>query len=394
MRVLLAANSLAASGGVATHVRDIAWQLIRRGHLPVVYTPQVGDFSQEMRRQTIPVIDDLQRAPEQPDIIHGHYGLSLMAAMLRFPAAPAVVTCHGWHWPGDTPPNLPNVRRRIAVDQLCVERMMSSYGYRGDEIELVLNGVDLDRFAPRAASPGTPLRAAVFGNYFSESTAEPILAACNQAGVEVDLIGRLVGDDCAAPEQRLPEYDLVFAKGRCVWESLASGCAVIVADPAGLGPLITSRGFEAQRRFNFGRRLMVDPLTPEGVAARIAQYDADDAARVCERVRSEDSLDLMMDQLLAIYDDAIRDPAPSVSIDHAACFSEYAAHLARELAPDVIRPVPAMPAPAPPPVPEAAEPAPEEPPRPRDSGGRVGRLARKAVRELKRPLTQLRGRAA
>ncbi|TWT77622.1 hypothetical protein Pla123a_14180 [Posidoniimonas polymericola] len=375
MRVLLATCSLVASGGVETHVQDLARQLIARGHWPVVFAPRLGAFSQRLREQSIPVLDDLTLLADRPDVIHGHYGLSLLAAMLRFPTAPAVQTCHAWHWRGDVPPNLPNVRRRIAVDMLCRERLVCGFGYREDEIDLLLNGVDLERFARRRAPARRPQRAAVFGNYLSENAAEPIISACRQAGIAVDLIGRRFGADCAEPERRLPDYDVVFAKGRCAWEALASGCAVVVADAAGLGPLVTSADLQQQRLRNFGRRLLVDPLTLAGVAARLARYDPDDAALVAERVRRENSLELMVDQLLAIYDDAIHDEAPRIAVDEHARLAEYAERLCRELAVDEPRPISAG---------RRLR---------KQATARADRFARQAVRTLKTPWNKLRGRA-
>src|SRR5688572_33436228 len=59
LRVLLTSFNLAFRGGSALYVRDIALGLLRRGHAPVVYSPELGEVSAEMRALTIPVVSDL-----------------------------------------------------------------------------------------------------------------------------------------------------------------------------------------------------------------------------------------------------------------------------------------------------------------------------------------------
>lgn len=49
-------------------------------------------------------------------------------------------------------------------------------------------------------------------------------------------------------------YDLVFAKARCALEAMAVGCAVVLCDVGGLGPLVTRAQVQHLRRWNFGRR--------------------------------------------------------------------------------------------------------------------------------------------
>ena len=40
------------------------------------------------------------------------------------------------------------------------------------------------------------------------------------------------------PEAILGDYDLVFAKARAAMEAMATGCAVILCDRVGAGPLV------------------------------------------------------------------------------------------------------------------------------------------------------------
>ena len=73
---------------------------------------------------------------------------------------------------------------------------------------------------------------------------------------------------------------LVFAKGRAALEALAVGCAVVLCDAAGCGPLVTAADFDRLRPQNFGFRTLTEPVLTEGLLAQIERYDPEDAARV------------------------------------------------------------------------------------------------------------------
>jgi hypothetical protein len=90
------------------------------------------------------------------------------------------------------------------------------------------------------------------------------------------------------PEELLGRYDVVFAKGRSALEAAAVGAAVVLCDALGLGPMVNSREFDAQRSLNCGARLLRDPVSVEGVVARLERYDPGDAAEVTRRLRYPD----------------------------------------------------------------------------------------------------------
>src|SRR5436853_4955604 len=85
LRVLLTNRVLAHRTGTELYVRDVALGLLRRGHLPVVYSPRLGEVAADLRAQTVPVVDDPAKVSEAPDIIHGHHGLETLTALLAVP---------------------------------------------------------------------------------------------------------------------------------------------------------------------------------------------------------------------------------------------------------------------------------------------------------------------
>jgi len=223
---------------------------------------------------------------------------------------PAVNFCHGWVPWEEMPLHHPSVRRYVAVDEVCVDRLVREEGIPSCRVELLLNFVDLQRFRARPPLPVRPSRAVVLSNAATaDGWARAIVAACQAAGIPVDIAGGAAGTPWTAPESMLPAYDLGFAKGRSALEALAAGCATVLADGAGAGPLVTPDNYEVLRRRNFGIRELRHGHEAAWYAAQIARYRADEAALVSARVRAEAGMEAAIDRLLDIYGDAMASPA-------------------------------------------------------------------------------------
>lgn len=323
LRVLITNNTAAMRAGSELYVLDLARALLRRGHQPVVYSTVLGDVAESLRRATVPVVDDLSALNIAPDVIHGQHHLETMTAALHFAGTPVVALCHGWMPWEETPPVFPTIARWIAVDDLCAERLATTAGVDRTRIRTLYNGVDIERFQPRAPLPQTPRRALIFSNYATrDAWAATIERACRQAGIAADIAGLCSGSASDAPETLLRDYDIVFAKARCALEAMAVGCATVVADRAGLGGLVSSSNFDRLRALNFGIRTMqAAAVTEAGVLEAIAAYDAEDAARIRDRVRSEGNYDALADALVVQYREAIdagRFPDPQACTQAAA----------------------------------------------------------------------------
>ena len=152
--VLLTNNALGQRGGSETYVRDVAVALLRRGHRPMAFSLVLGETAADLRAATIPVIDDLARLGDAPDVIHGHHHLETLLATLTFPNTPVVNFCHGWVPWEEMPLHHPAVRRYVAVDEVCVDRLVREEGIAPAQVELLLNFVDLERFQPRRSAAG------------------------------------------------------------------------------------------------------------------------------------------------------------------------------------------------------------------------------------------------
>jgi hypothetical protein len=330
LRVLLTNISLASRAGTELYVRDVAMGLLRRGLHPSVYSTEFGEIANEIREAGIQVVDHPAALETMPDVIHGHHHLETMTALLNCPGVPAVFFSHdalAWH---DIAPEFPRILRYVAVDELNRERLAGEPGVREDRIRVVLNFVDLTRFLPRSPLPRRPRRALVFSNNANEGTfLGPVREACARTGLALDVFGAGVGRSVARPEDLLGGYDIVFAKGRCALEAMAVGAAVVLCDLEGLGPMVTTGEFERLRRFNFGRRVLSEPVREEGLIRAIERYDPGDAAEVSQRVRASADLETALDQLIAVYAEAVEEARVTEGWDLQAEDRAAAAYLRR-----------------------------------------------------------------
>jgi hypothetical protein len=275
----------------------------------------------------VPVVDDLSAVGVVPDVIHGQHHLDAMCAMLHFPQVPAVFMCHGWLPWEETPPVFPSIRRYIAVDDLCHERLTTTTGIDPVMVRTIYNSVDLDRFRPRPSLPERPRSALVFSNTATDTNfAATIRAACAAAGIaRIDVVGFGVHRVVDHPERLLPQYDIVFGKARCALEALATGCAVVAADEAGLAGMVTSANVAALRHLNFGvRTLQAQPVTAETIRTAILHYDPVDSANVSSWIRQKADSGHMLEALIACYEDVASAGSPW-SDSTAAGFSQAAA---------------------------------------------------------------------
>jgi glycosyltransferase involved in cell wall biosynthesis len=223
--------------------------------------------------------------------------------MARHLSAPTIFVCHDhlvWH--GRITPH-PQIQRYAGVSLLC-ERALLDAGAPPDRTILLPNFVDTNRFASRDDLPEAPRRALLFSNYASPGGyIDAIQAACSARGLTLDIVGEGFGRLTSTPELALPNYDVVFAKGRAAIEALAVGCAVILCDFPGLGPLVTSGEFDRLRPMNFGWEALDRPHDAALIEAELERYDASDAAKVRDRIRQEASLEAYVVGLEQLYGD-------------------------------------------------------------------------------------------
>ena len=303
LRVLITSLTMWPPSGTTLYVRDLALELQRRGHYPMVFSTTRGPLASQLRTAGIPLTDRL-RDLEAPDVIHAHQRALSLAAMEQWPSVPAIYVCRDRASPLDEPPLHPSVRRYFGVSRACVKRVVQA-GVPEDQVTVLPNSIDTAPFGPRDPLPQSPRRAAVYSTYADGRASVPtIMAACEEAGIGVvEVIGTGADTVVSDPERLLPEYDLVFAKGRAAMQAMAAGCAVVLCDFGRIGSMVTSAEFDALHQLNFGLDSLREPIGGASLAREIARYDPNDAARVGNLIKSRASLGASAERLIGIYRD-------------------------------------------------------------------------------------------
>ena len=292
LRILITCESLEKRGGTELYVRDVARDLLRLGHAPVVYAGRLGKIATEIRDLTVPVIDRMDALAITPDLIYGQHHLPTMMALMHFADVPAIYVCHDWYGQNAFAPRFPRILRYVAVDSACRDRLVCEDGVEESRVHLIPNYVELDRFERRPPLPARPRRALIFSNYTGENEhLEALRMVCAKRDIQLDVIGELMNNAATNPEEVLKNYDVVFAKGRAALEALAVGTAVIIYSGIRfLGPMVKAEDVERLLPLNFGIRAMGDALSPDELAFRVEaeldRYDPRDAAAATDLART------------------------------------------------------------------------------------------------------------
>lgn len=303
LRVLITNIRLDGRSGTEVFTRNLAAGLRAMGHLPMVYSPQLGDIAHELRQMGIPVLSGIDQIRETPDVIHGHHTLQTGIAATRFPHIPTIFVCHdfmAWH---DAPPALENIIRCVAVGDASHDRLTIELGIDPARVTVIENAVDTQRFLPGLPLPETPRKALLMVK--GKGQVEPALAACRSRGIALDTAGPLVGKILPHPEQVFPDYDLVFASGLTAIEAMACLRPVMLCDHRGLAGMVDQDRYPQWRSQNFGLRALIQPLQERCITAELDRYSAFQAMAVGEQVRCECSLDRWIERYLDVYQTAI-----------------------------------------------------------------------------------------
>jgi len=340
LRILITNIALSGRSGTETVARDLAIGLVRRGHLPVVYSPLLqlpGNTSgilSEIREALIPVTDDLNTIAVRPDLIHGSHLHETMTACLHFPDVPAVWTCHSWDGPHDKVPPIPNIKKFIAIDESCMERLLCEESLHPEQAQLIPNSVNLEKFKQREPLPAKPQRALVLSHYaYTDSLwYQNVLEACKQAGLTVDAYGAGVGKVCTNPERLFLENDIVFAVDRTALEATAVGCAVIILGQPGLGSMVKSNDCELLYKQNFGRKSITKEASVENILHEIDKYDPVDTQKACGLIRQQADANKYLDKVIELYNSVLSMPdavpvLPSDATKLLKIASNYCANL-------------------------------------------------------------------
>ena len=304
MNILFTNSSLEHRAGAELVVVELATGMQKLGHRVAAYSTRVGEVGDLLRSMGIPVIREPRASPFVPDLIHGQHHLDTIAALCAFPGVPAIYHCHGYLPWAEAPPLHPRIQRYVGMCDTLSERIRIELNLPDVSVVTVPNWVDTRRFSVVREPVSVPRRALIFqgsSNLFSWHV-QQLRIAFAKAGILLDC--HFPAGFKSNPEVVLPNYDIVLASGRSALEAMACGCAVLPYHSNFLLDFVEPHNFEIMRAQNFAPRLHSPRLSHRSVSACLARYNPESVAQVTLMIREKCSLDVSVQNLNSLYNEA------------------------------------------------------------------------------------------
>jgi hypothetical protein len=269
MRIVLARQSLATLGGVATYAMTVARELTRLGHDVTLVADELGTAADVARARGIGVTS-LAELTGGFDAVLTH-DLPMAATMAElYPDARRVFVAHSDGWDLELPPLVPGAVHAVIA---CSDRMAARVRALPLEMPIVRlrEPIDTDAHLHIKTLPQRPKRALLLSNYLQGERRRMLTDTWERAGVECVQAGSLT-DVVVDLNPAFASADIVVAKGRAALDGMCAGCAVYVYDQYGGDGWVTPDTYPAFEADHFAGQTE-QPRTRDELAADLAAYD-------------------------------------------------------------------------------------------------------------------------
>jgi glycosyltransferase involved in cell wall biosynthesis len=253
------------------------------------------------RRQLVQARALMRLLPET-DVFHFYFGLTIVPRRIQFPILKAARKKSIFHFLGS------DIRRKtpeeLAYARVADARIVGSYDAARwmPDAYVVPPGIDLARYAPTPPSGNGRVLAVHAPSNRRKKGTEAVIAACEQIGVELDVVEGVKHDEAV---ERFARADVIIDQLNAGWYGLFAIESMALAKP--VLAFLNEDAVERTERA-FGTGVPVVNVTKETLAARLREIvDAGpeerrrigEASRAyVERVHDPDKI---ADQLLEIY---------------------------------------------------------------------------------------------
>lgn len=274
MRLVVATEKLADTGGAQTYALTVAEHLARLGHDVTLYARELGMMAELARERALRVTAKVEDLPDVVDAaISGvDRSLALQLAAL-YPHATRVFVVHSTEDIHMPPPVPGAVAATVVLNDLHEARTRACVG--AGEIVRLRQPVDMRRFSQRGWPRERPARVLLLGNYHSgpQERAGLLREAWGGAGLEWEEAGGATQTlDVPAA---IAEADVVVGYGRSVLEAMACGRVAFVHDQAGSEGWITPETYARMEAGGFAVAAARLPPSSEQLRADIESYRAE-----------------------------------------------------------------------------------------------------------------------
>ncbi len=249
MRFVLANRLMVHVGGTEAHLLTVGEHLQRLGHEVVIYAPELGPYSDHVRRCGIDVMGELRELPAECDVVLAQDTIVAYDMAERYPSAQYVYRVCGDVHDFQLPPQLKQIVDLIVVLSDRYARVVEGCAIKAHLLRMRVP-VDVDRLSPLGGIRERPRRAVMLGNY--PDRYELVKEAWERQGIEVVQVGHVEGaDESYDVANAVADVDIVVAKGRAALEAMACGRAVYVYDTFGGDGWVTPALYPVLEADNF-----------------------------------------------------------------------------------------------------------------------------------------------
>lgn len=216
MNILVTNHWLKKLGGSETFTYTIIKELLRLGHHVEYFTLHPGMVSKR--------IEDLgisDRCNFKYDLILANHNSTIKELFKMKMTGPIVQTCHGVYPKLEQPCGIAHYHVSIS------EEVANNLAGKGFKSEIILNGIDLDRFRI-ITPPGEKVRS-VLSMVHSDDLNRSLELIFRNAGIEFHALNKYENPAWDV-ENFINQHDLVITLGRGAYEAMACGRPVLILD--------------------------------------------------------------------------------------------------------------------------------------------------------------------
>ncbi len=303
MKILIATHHLYEYTGTEIFTAELAYELKKRGHEIIVFSPTTGSIAEEVKAHQIKVVSNLALIEKEKfDIIHAQHNIIAIMARSIFPNTPMIFMSHGTLAELEQPPTINlAISQFIAVSEAVAQNLHRHYGISLTKITIVRNFIDTNKFFPQKKINNRPKKILVISNHYREDVQKVIESAGRDLHLRVLHIGQ-PENPVSNVEEYINDADLVVTIGRGALEAMACARNVIVYDIHGGDGFIDTNNFYKLRQYNFSGRLFRQPYSVKDFKKELRKYDPNLGLKLRKLVVKENSPDITISKLEQIYE--------------------------------------------------------------------------------------------
>src|SRR3990167_8540590 len=296
LKILIGNNTLSFLVGSETWSQTLAIQLKKMGHDVYAFSPHLGIISDNLKKEGIPCYSEIVTTGikpfsyvlEEPQdhkydvIIASHFHITDYLRS-QFPDTPIISVIHGvihfmnheetnqQIWAPEHPAVNTKVDQYVAVSEEVQKKIKDDYGL---DSMIVRQFFDVEKFtAQKPVTPGKPARIMTNTNYHSKDDPEiqTVKGVADHYGSKLIAVGAMFARN-PNPMLAIESADVMFARGRSVFEAVCAGRLGIVHGGWGTGGVICPENIEQLRYCNFSGRNATKLFSKEELIELVEKY--------------------------------------------------------------------------------------------------------------------------